>query len=52
MESRVEGEEKRQNEWTELSCLIYAYVIIGYGDEEQCYHSYKHDYYMGGNRDR
>ena len=41
-ESRVGGEEKRQSEWTEPSCLICVYVIIGYGDEEQCYHSHQH----------
>src|SRR4029434_6163662 len=26
----------------ESSCLIFVYVIIGYGDEEQCYHSHQH----------
>ena len=40
--SRVGRKEKRQSEWTELSCLICVYVIIGYGNEEQCYHSHQH----------
>ena len=30
------------SERTELSCLICAYVIIGYGDEERCYHHHQH----------
>lgn len=42
METRVGGKDKRQSEWTELSGLMCIYVIIGCGDEEQCYHSHQH----------
>ena len=34
--------KKRQSEWAELGCFKCAYIIIGYGDEEQYYHSHHH----------
>ena len=39
-QSRPGGEEKRQSEWAELGYLICVYVLNGYGDEEQCFHSH------------
>ena len=39
---RLGGEEKRQRQWAELVCLKCVHVLYDYGDEEQCFHSYRH----------
>ena len=44
-EEELEQEEEGKNrdrKWPGLGCFTWAYVVTGYGDEEQCYQSHWH----------